>query len=265
MMSHLQNNIHRFFLFLILCICVTTSAFLAKPKPVMYIIGDSTVRNGTGKGGDGLWGWGSIIQDYFDTTRIHIENHAIGGRSSRTFLTEGRWEKILANLKEGDYVLMQFGHNDGGAINDTSRARGSIKGVGEEMVEIDNLLTKKHETVHSYGWYMKKYISEAQSKGAIPIVFSLVPRNVWKEGKVQRGNEDYGKWAAESALASKALFIDLNEIVAQKYEKLGEEKVRAFFPKDHTHPNYEGAKLNAESVVEGIKNTSSGLRKYILK
>ncbi|MFD1820231.1 rhamnogalacturonan acetylesterase [Pseudarcicella hirudinis] len=265
MMSHLQKNNQRFFLFLILCIGVTASAFLTKPKPVMYIIGDSTVRNGTGKGGDGLWGWGSIIQDYFDTTRIHIENHAIGGRSSRTFLTEGRWEKILANLKEGDYVLMQFGHNDGGAINDTSRARGSIKGVGEEMVEIDNLLTKKHETVHSYGWYMKKYISEAQSKGAIPIVFSLVPRNVWKEGKVQRGNEDYGKWAAESALASKALFIDLNEIVAQKYEKLGEEKVRAFFPKDHTHPNYEGAKLNAESVVEGIKNTSSGLRKYILK
>ncbi|MFC0181298.1 hypothetical protein ACFFJX_01400 [Pseudarcicella hirudinis] len=86
-----------------------------------------------------------------------------------------------------------------------------------------------------------------------------------KKEKVQRGNEDYGKWAAESALASKALFIDLNEIVAQKYEKLGEEKVRAFFPKDHTHPNYEGAKLNAESVVEGIKNTSSGLRKYILK
>ncbi|MFC0181297.1 SGNH/GDSL hydrolase family protein [Pseudarcicella hirudinis] len=156
MMSHLQKNNQRFFLFLILCIGVTASAFLTKPKPVMYIIGDSTVRNGTGKGGDGLWGWGSIIQDYFDTTRIHIENHAIGGRSSRTFLTEGRWEKILANLKEGDYVLMQFGHNDGGAINDTSRARGSIKGVGEEMVEIDNLLTKKHETVHSYGWYMKK-------------------------------------------------------------------------------------------------------------
>ena len=74
-------------------------AFTQKTKPTLYIIGDSTVKNGSGKGADLLWGWGSVISEHFDTTQIHIENHAIGGRSSRTFLTEGRWEKILANLK----------------------------------------------------------------------------------------------------------------------------------------------------------------------
>ena len=72
-------------------------AFIQKPTPTLYIIGDSTVKNGSGKGSDQLWGWGSVIQEHFDTTRINIQNHAIGGRSSRTFLTEGRWDKILAN------------------------------------------------------------------------------------------------------------------------------------------------------------------------
>ena len=68
--------------------------FIEKEKPVFYIIGDSTVRNGDGTGKGNLWGWGNFIADYFDTTKIKIENHALGGRSSRTFITEGRWDKI---------------------------------------------------------------------------------------------------------------------------------------------------------------------------
>lgn len=116
-------------------------------RPTLFIIGDSTVKNST----KGQKGWGEVIGQYFDTNKIKVENHAIGGRSSRTFLTEGRWDKILAELKPGDFVLMQFGHNDGGALNDTSRARGSLKGTGDATEEIDNLMTKKHEVVHTYG------------------------------------------------------------------------------------------------------------------
>src|ERR1041384_4593852 len=94
----------------------------SKPAvPTLFIIGDSTVKNGSGKGDGGLWGWGDWIRPYFDSTKIKIENRAIGGRSSRTFLTEGRWDKVLADLKSGDFVLMQFGHNDGGAL-DSGRA-----------------------------------------------------------------------------------------------------------------------------------------------
>lgn len=239
-------------------------AFTQKPKPTLYIIGDSTVKNGSGKGSDGQWGWGSLIHEYFDTTQIHIENHAIGGRSSRTFLTEGRWERILKNLKKGDFVMMQFGHNDGGAINDTTRARGTIKGTGEETQEIDNLLTKKHEIVHSYGWYMRRYINETNEKGATAIVFSPVPRNVWKEGKIPR--DQYGKWAAESAQTAGAFFVDLNELVAVKYELSTEAKLKAdFFPIDHTHTNYAGAKLNAATVVEGIKKLKDcKINKFLL-
>jgi len=227
-------------------------AFTQKAKPTLYIIGDSTVKNGSGKGSDGQFGWGTLIHEHFDTTKIHIENHAIGGRSSRTFLTEGRWEKILKNLKKGDFVMMQFGHNDGGAINDTTRARGSIKGTGEETQEIDNLLTKKHEIVHSYGWYLRKYINETKEKGATAIVFSPVPRNIWKDDKIPR--DSYTKWAAELAQTTRAFFVDLNELVAAKYELSSETKLKAdFFPIDHTHTNYAGAKLNATTVVEGIK------------
>src|SRR4051812_19809930 len=113
---------------LLLLSIVLFSSFIIirKDKPVFYIIGDSTVRNGDGSGKSQLWGWGSVISSYFDTSKISVQNHAIGGRSSRTFLTEGRWDKIMATLKEGDYVIMQFGHNDGGPLDDTARARGSI-------------------------------------------------------------------------------------------------------------------------------------------
>ncbi|MFD2569177.1 rhamnogalacturonan acetylesterase [Spirosoma soli] len=236
-------------------ITVFLLAAMPPQRPTLYIIGDSTVRNGSGKGSDGLWGWGSLISEHFDTTRLHIENHAIGGRSSRTFMTEGRWDKIMATLKPGDFVLMQFGHNDGGAINDTSRARGSIKGIGDETQEIDNMLTKKHEIVHTYGWYMKKYINDTKSKGATPIVCSPVPRNVWKEGKVERSGNSYSKWAAECAKSEGAYFIDLNDQIAQKYEAgYDEAKLKTeFFPGDHTHTNYAGAKFNAAAVVEGLQ------------
>lgn len=161
-------------------------AFTFKEKPVLYIIGDSTVKTGAGKGENDMWGWGSYLPDHFDTTRIHIENHAIGGRSSRTFLTDGRWDKILPRLKKGDFVIMQFGHNDDWAINDTLRARGTIKGIGEEKEEIDNVITKKHEVVHTFGWYMRKYVTETQQKGATAIICSRVPGNSFENGKLIR-------------------------------------------------------------------------------
>ncbi|WP_231940320.1 rhamnogalacturonan acetylesterase [Filimonas lacunae] len=230
-----------------------TVLLLQQKKPVLYIIGDSTVKNGDGKGSNKLWGWGSIIGSYFDTTEMDVRNHAIGGRSSRTFLTEGRWDSILKTLKAGDYVLMQFGHNDGGALDDTSRARGTIKGTGEEYKDIYNPIRKVQERVYTYGWYMRKYANEAKAKGAIPIICSPIPRNIFKDGKVERADDNYGKWAAETAQTTGAFFIPLNTIVADEYEAMGPEKVKAFFPGDHTHTNEEGAKVNAAAVVKGLK------------
>lgn len=235
-------------------ILLSSFMFANLSKPTLYIIGDSTVKNGTGKGADQFWGWGSLIQDYFDTSKISIENRAIGGRSSRTFITEGRWDAILKTLKKGDYVLMQFGHNDASPLDDTARARGTIKGIGDESKDIYNPIRKVNETVYTYGYYMRKYVNEAKAKGAIPIICSPVPRNNFKDGKVKRGNTDYGLWAKQVADQTGTLFIDLNALIADAYDALGAEAVKAFFPKDHTHTNLEGAKLNAEKVTAGIKS-----------
>jgi rhamnogalacturonan acetylesterase len=254
-----------FILLVALAACSPLSSLRDDQKPTFYIIGDSTVKNGDGTGRNQQWGWGSFIHNYFDTTKINIQNHAIGGRSSRTFITEGRWDKIMATIKKGDYVIMQFGHNDSGPLDDTARARGTIRGIGEESREVYNPIMKKQEVVYTYGYYIRKYIRDSKAKGAIPIVCSPIPRNDWKDGKVSRSSESYGKWAQEVAKAEGAYFIDLNNVVALKYEQMGADKVKPFFPVDHTHTNLEGAKLNAEIVASSIKDIKPGkLNKYMI-
>jgi rhamnogalacturonan acetylesterase len=259
----MNNKNWFYFLMIVFASCTTAKLLTEDKKPVLFIIGDSTVKNGDGTGKNQQWGWGSFIADYFDTTKISAKNHAIGGRSSRTFITEGRWDKIMANLKKRDYVIIQFGHNDGGPLDDTARARGSIKGIGEEAKEIYNPITKKQEVVYTFGHYMRKYIRDAKSKGAIAIVCSLIPRNEWKEGKVERADGSYGTWARQIAKTEGAYFIDLNNIVAEKYEAMGASAVKPFFPVDHTHTNLEGAKLNAGLVIAELKKIKPGkLNKY---
>lgn len=247
-----------------------TSGCLNQPegsfKPTIYVIGDSTVKNGKGDGAGGLWGWGEPLVQYFDTSKVNYENHALGGTSSRTFRTYGLWQPVADSLQPGDFILMQFGHNDAGAINDTFRARGTIRGTGNDTEEIENLLTGKHEIVHSYGWYMRQYIREAKEKGAIPVVISPIPRNDWIEGKVPRTEESYGKWAREIAWQEEVLFIDLNERMASAMEDLGEHNVTdiLFYSRDHTHTTAEGAVLAASLIVQGITACDTcQLKKYL--
>ena len=150
--------------------------------------------------------------------------------------------------------MIQFGHNDSSPLDDTARARGTIKSNGDEVKDIYNPITKQQETVHSYGWYLRKFVADAKAKGATVVICSPIPRNQWNEGKVKRSTEDYGKWAKEAAVQAGAYFIDLNTLIAEVYDKEGEAKVKStyFNTTDHTHPIEAGAKLNAARVVEGI-------------
>jgi rhamnogalacturonan acetylesterase len=232
------------------------AAFLGAPtkvdKPTLYIVGDSTVHNGT----RGQQGWGEPLIRLFDRDRINVENRAIGGRSSRTFQTEGRWDAILKKAKPGDFVLVQMGHNDAGKINDDSRARGSLPGIGEESQEIDNILTKKHETVHTYGWYLRKYVADAKAKGMTPIICSPiphVPRNKVKPGAVE-GNR-YSTWAEQVAEKENVPFIHLNKLIMGRYAGMTPEEIKAkyFTPADNTHTSPAGAEFNAQCVAEGLK------------
>jgi lysophospholipase L1-like esterase len=218
--------------------------------PTIFLIGDSTVRNGHGDGIDGQWGWGEPIFDLFDPAKVNLVNRAAGGLSSRTFYTGPYWHRVLAMMKPGDYVIMQFGHNDGGNPDDPARNRGSLKGVGEETQQSGT------ETVHTFGWYLKQYVEETRARGATPIVCSLIPRMIWKGDKISRNSGDYGKWAAEVAESEETAFIDLNEIVAREYDEMGPEKVKPLFADPHTHTSRAGAEINAVAVISGLKALS---------
>jgi beta-galactosidase len=220
------------------------------PKlPTIFVVGDSTANNNA----NGGRGWGDPFIDLFDKSRVNVLNRARAGRSSRTFITQGLWDNVLSEMKRGDIVLIQFGHNDGGIINDASRARGSLPGTGEETQEIDNLLTKEHEVVHTYGWYLRKMIADTKAKGAIPIVLSLTVRNIWKDGRVERGSGKFGQWANEVAMSQKVQFVDVTKLIADRYEELGEAKVKELFATDHTHTNPAGAELNASLILTGLQ------------
>lgn len=231
--------------------------------PVLFVIGDSTVKN-TDNDPDGQWGWGSVIADYFRSQKITVENCAMAGRSARTFLNEGRWDKVYNALQPGDFVLMQFGHNDGGDIN-KGKARGELRGNGDESKVFLMEATKRYEVVYTYGWYLRKFIQDAKEKGAIPIVLSHTPRNIWKNGEIERNTESYGRWAREAAEAGGAYFIDLNTISADKLQKKGERDVAVYFKRDHTHTSLKGAHLNAGSIVKGLKQTDCTLKRYLKK
>jgi len=224
------------------------------PKlPTLFLIGDSTVRNGRGDGANGQWGWGEPLVDRFDASRVNVVNRAVGGLSSRTFLTMGWWDKVLAMMKPGDVVMMQFGHNDNGPLDDAARARGTLKGTGGETREIDNPITKQHEAVHTYGWYLRRFIADTKAKGATPIVCSPVPRKIWQDGKVARSSDSYRRWATEVAAQEGVGFVDLNEIIAARYDALGPEKVEPLFADEHTHTSRAGAELNADCVIECLR------------
>lgn len=220
--------------------------------PTLFLVGDSTMKVGT----TGQMGWGEAIGDFFDRTRLNVVNYARGGRSSRTFMTEGLWNRVLNALRPGDFVIVEFGHNDGGELFATTRPRASLPGTGDDIRSGVVEMTGQFEAVHTFGWYLKRYVVDAKARGATPIVLSLIPRRTWKDGKIER--DPRADWARDAADASGAAFVDLNAIIAKRYEALGPDAVLAFFADEHTHTNAAGARFNAETVAAALKETALG-------
>ena len=234
------------FLALVACILLTRPAHAAGGRgpalpanpalPTIWLIGDSTMRNGQDDG-----------QNKGDA---------------------GQWPGVRDSLKKGDYVIMQFGHNDNnGVFTGAGGYRASLNGSGDETQEVTNQRGQP-ETAHTYGWYLKQYVDEARAKGATPVVCSLIPRKLWQDdGRIVRSNDkyfNYPTWAAEVAKAKDTPFINLNELIARQYDVLGHDAVMKLFPDpvtsangtvtdEHTHTNMAGAKLNAATVVAGLK------------
>ena len=254
-------------------------------KPVVFITGDSTVKNAD-KDEDGMWGWGAVANTIFDESKIDIVNAAMAGRSCRSYLNEGRWDRVYNSLKPGDFVLIQFGHNDISPI-DKPKYRGAIATASDtchvyrmqaakEDLSKQNVIDQKlksntqagsYEVVFSFGWYLKKFIQDVREKGATPILVSLTPRNEWTNGKIERRNDTYGKWYREVAEATGVELVDLHNITADFLDKKcgKKEKAMKYFNHDHTHTSLLGAKTNAQSIAQGLRANNSPLAKYLKK
>jgi rhamnogalacturonan acetylesterase len=217
--------------------------------PALFLVGDSLMNTGSGTGEAGPWGYGAELIPMFDPAKIHVYNEGKGGRSSRGYREEGLWQSLLSRMEPGDWVLMQFGHNDA-ANSQNYPDRISGKGNGDELSEVKAPGGMKQ--VHSYGWYLRQYVQDAAEKGVKVVILSPVPRNQWADGKIRRGFDGYVQWAAEAAKASGAFYVDLNALAADRYDVLGQQAADQMF-NDLQHTRKSGARINAESVVAGLK------------
>ena len=237
-------------------------ALMSRPKPgstrkggnpVLFLIGNSTMRNGTrGDGSNGQWGWGYYASQYFDDSKITVENQALGGMSTRTFYTD-LWPAVRDALKAGDWVVVSIGHNDNGEFFDQKRARAVIPGVDPDTCYVGfNQRTQRQDTVYSYGTYLRKYIKEIRARGAHPILMSLTPRDAYDEktGKIVRKPQT--EWGAYIAAVEGVPYVDLNERSGQKLDSYSPWKEKYHFFGDKIHTSKFGAEMNARSAAEGI-------------
>jgi lysophospholipase L1-like esterase len=248
---------------------VAHDAALDPKLPTVFIVGDSTARN------QADLGWGDHFADLFDTSRINVANRARAGRSSRSYINEGLWEHVLSEMKPGDYVLIQMGHNDGSNPQNDPKARQSVKGIGEETVTVPltkpfstgPLAGKSEETVHTYGWYLRKYIAEARAKGATPVLLTVTIRNIWKDGADGKSHIErdmgYRDYEYEIAAAEHVPVVDMATVEAEQLEALGPQKTATLFPVDHTHTSAEGAELVAKCVADALRKDHSQLAGYL--
>ena len=232
----------RSFYFLAL-IVMSILSFKSTEKVNIWMIGDSTMANKKPEVAPET-GWGMVLQDFF-SKEVKVHNHAVNGRSSKSFMSEGLWKSVYDSLKKGDYVIIQFGHND------------------EKPDSV-----RHTDPFTTYKQIIKLYISEARSKGAFPIVCSpIVRRHFDAGGNLKDTHGDYIKAAHEIAGETNTPFIDMEAKTRKLVAELGPEKSKSLFlfckpgeymtrPKgvqDSTHLNNFGAHQVANLFVDGVK------------
>lgn len=252
------------------------SAVAAATKPTIWVLSDSTARNhGPGRDGQPVQGWGTPLAKFFDPAKVTVENVAHAGQSSRTYYNIPHdWPRVHALIKSGDYVLLVFGINDGGPPR-TYRSRGSIPGLGDETMPLK--YPDGHvETVHTFGWYMTAMAEGARAKGAHVYLLTVTTRNIWTNPKVKfhdatpigplpadynpaddriergTGHGEYTRWTKELGRRLHLPVLDLTNLCADKYEKMGRVAVNKLYS-DHNHTYIPGANLVAETIVSGLK------------
>jgi len=234
-------------------------SFIAPPKKKtkIYLIGDSTMCLYEPARAP-LTGWGMPFANFFNSD-IEIDNRAKGGRSTRTFLSENRWQPIADSLQEGDYVMMQFGHNDE---------------AKEEKYK------DRYTPVPDYKTNLIKFITETKAKGAYPVIITPVTRMGFdKDGKQKETHIEYTAACYEVAAAQNVPLIDLDKMSRALLQELGPENAKLLYmqiapgenpiypdgQKDNTHFNDFGARRIAELVLKGVRENVPALAEKIVK
>ena len=240
--------------FVTLFLMLTSLNCLAQ-KPTIYGIGDSTMANKVKPEENPERGWGQMLPLFFNDN-ITIDNRAVNGRSTRSFIAEKRWDDILKTLKKGDYVFIQFGHND-------QKEKDSTRYTNPHTAYRHNLI---------------RFVTETRAKGATPIIFSsIVRRNFNEKGVLISTHGEYTMEARLVAQEYKVPFIDMEyytELLEQSYGpekskqlhlhyKAGEIPYYKEDKADDTHLGVKGATEVAKIAVEELKKTKLDIVKYI--
>ena len=212
-------------------------------KTKVYLIGDSTMARKI-LATFPETGWGMPLVTFFDTTVV-VDNRAQNGRSTRTFMAEGRWQPVVDALQPGDYVFIQFGHNDESAVNQ-----------------------ERYTSPEDYRRNLSKFVAEARGKKGIPVLLTPVTRRYFdQQGRIRETHAAYSAATRAVAQASKVLLVDMDELSRALLQKLGDENSKLLFmqlaPGDHpnyplgrndnTHFNELGARLMAQLVIHDLQ------------
>ena len=250
------------------------SAFTTEKTITIFMIGDSTMANKSLEGNNQERGWGHVLGGFFSED-IVVDNHAMNGRSSKSFIDEGRWEVVLNKMKPGDYVFIQFGHNDEKPKPDRHTDPGT-----------------------TFDANLKRFVEEARAKGGIPVLFNSIVRRNFRVNENAVTDDDFRKDKLEEAKEGEVLidthgeylnsprnvakelnvpFVDMNKLTHDLVQGLGAEASKKLFmwmpegvyaacPKgrqDNTHLNVYGARTIAKITVEAIAKEVPALAPYV--
>lgn len=230
-------------------------------KPMVFLAGDSTCKNGRGTGDNGQWGWGSFFQEYVTADAV-VDNQAVGGLSSRTFYNN-MWPQLRDRIQPGDFVLIQFGHNDMAPLN-TGRARGTLDGTSDECRTVVMEKNGGPEDAYSYGHYIRMMIRQTRMRGGIPAVLSPTPQNRWtSDSSIERFDKTFNAWCKEVAAQEDVVYIDLNQLAAAQYDAIGKQKAQAEYFADSVHTLEAGARMYCRTLADALKSSGSPLAAYI--
>lgn len=225
----------------------------AKPVTV-WIIGDSTASSYE-SGLSPRTGWGQVFGEFFESDVI-VRNEAVSGRSTKSFIDEGRFRRITSEMKSGDYLLIQFGHNDE-----------------------KNQDPKRYADPQAYGANLSFFAKRARSLGVHPVILTPIERRSFHNGVLQETHGAYPEAARKAAADTDTLCIDINEKSRKLFSSLGEDGTKKLFlildkgvsPNypdgiiDNTHLQTEGALTMGKLVIEGLREKSVPLADFVKK